>query len=71
MADIEEIGKRARLAGQELAGSSSDARNAALGAIKSALVARTGDILAANAEDLKVATATGLDQAVYKVRRWR
>ena len=68
MADIEEIGRKARTAGQELAGSGSDARNTALSAIKASLLSRTDDILAANQEDLAAATASGLDQAVYKVR---
>jgi glutamate-5-semialdehyde dehydrogenase len=68
MADIVSIGRQARAAGQELAGSSIEARNAALVAIREALGFRAADILAANAADLEGAKTSGLEGAIVKVR---
>jgi glutamate-5-semialdehyde dehydrogenase len=64
---MEAIGRAARVVGQQLAGTSVAARNAALAAICSALRARAGDIVAANARDLEAAKESGLGQAVVKV----
>jgi glutamate-5-semialdehyde dehydrogenase len=65
---MEAIGRAARAAGQELAGSSIAARNEALAAVRSALEARKDEILAANAQDLEAARISGLDGAIVKVR---
>ena len=60
------IGQAARLAGQQLAGSPTDARNAALRTVADQLRARAGDIVAANAKDLAAAKESGLGDAVTK-----
>jgi glutamate-5-semialdehyde dehydrogenase len=67
MSSIIEIGQRARRAGQTLASSTLEHRDAALQRIKEALSARTDELVAANRQDLAAAAASGLDESVTKV----
>jgi len=64
MSEIAEIGAHARVAARALAQTSPAVKDAALDAIADALVARTGEILRANAEDLQRAHDDGADAAV-------
>ncbi|MGZ4143952.1 MAG: glutamate-5-semialdehyde dehydrogenase [Actinomycetota bacterium] len=57
---IDEIGRRARTAAAGLALAEAEAKNHALEAMAEALVARSDEILAANAEDLARAKADGI-----------
>ncbi|MCJ8518755.1 glutamate-5-semialdehyde dehydrogenase [Pseudorhizobium tarimense] len=54
------LGRQAKLAARVLATASTETKNAALHAMADALVASKGDILAANAEDLKQVEGKGL-----------
>ena len=60
---IQEIGKNARRASRALAVLSSDTKNAILHGMADAIVARTPEILAANARDISGAEAHGLTKA--------
>ena len=53
------LGQRARAAARILANAPTDRKNAALAAMAAALRARTGEILAANADDMQAAEARG------------
>ena len=57
------LGKAARAAGTALGGASTEAKNAALLAAAAEIRARAGDILEANATDMKTARDSGLDAA--------
>ena len=59
--DLQRMGRAARDAATELARKTTDEKNAALLAIADALQARTGEILAANQRDLKLAAENGID----------
>ncbi|MDE3130879.1 MAG: gamma-glutamyl-phosphate reductase, partial [Acidobacteriota bacterium] len=61
---IPQICRAARTAARELPTLSSSVRDAALHAIADALVARTDEILAANARDLAAGEANGLSDAL-------
>ena len=69
MALVETIGARARAAGQSLAATTLLDRNAALTAVRAALLANVPAIVAANERDMAAAAATSLDAAVVKVGR--
>ena len=60
---VEEMGRRARLAARALALCSTDAKNAALQAMADAIEAAESKIVAANAEDLAAAPDYGLNAA--------
>ena len=60
---MREIGRRARAAARTLALAPSEAKDAALAAMAKTIVARTDDILAANAEDVADAKAQGATAA--------
>ena len=55
-AELLEMGRRARLAAAQLRSASAEQRSAGIRAMARALRAGQGNILAANAEDMKVAT---------------
>ena len=57
------LGKAARAAGTALGGASTEAKNAALLAAAAEIRARAGDILEANATDMKTARGSGLGAA--------
>jgi glutamate-5-semialdehyde dehydrogenase len=59
------LGKKTRTAAHQLAVLSTEARNAAIEAIAQALEAAAPEILAANAEDCRVAQEEGLATALY------
>jgi glutamate-5-semialdehyde dehydrogenase len=60
---IHEIGAKARVAARSLAGLSSESRNAILRAMADELIARTPQLLDANAKDLAGASEHGLNKA--------
>jgi len=57
---VPELGRRARAAARVLAGASTAAKNAALHAAADLLVARSGEVLAADALDVDAAAADGM-----------
>jgi glutamate-5-semialdehyde dehydrogenase len=59
-AELEELGKKARQAARRLAMLGTEQKNQALEAIADTLIARTSEILEANAKDLEAGEATGL-----------
>lgn len=59
MADTRGIAAAARVASQTLLGVPSEARNAVLSCLRAALVARSSEVEAANAEDVAAARAAG------------
>ena len=61
---MQQVGRAAREASHAVAKASTAAKNAALLAMASAIRARRGEILAANAEDVAEARANGLDSAM-------
>ncbi|MGE4427925.1 MAG: gamma-glutamyl-phosphate reductase, partial [Solirubrobacteraceae bacterium] len=61
---VEEIARRARLAGRRLAAVDTATKDAALHAIADALLEREAEILEANALDLEAGRASGLDAAL-------
>ncbi|MBS5584891.1 MAG: gamma-glutamyl-phosphate reductase, partial [Clostridiales bacterium] len=61
-----EMGLRARNAANALACMGSEEKNAALTAISQALLERSGEILAANREDIALAENTGLSKAMIE-----
>ena len=62
--DLQRMGQRARSAARSLAKVPSSAKNDALNRAADALETRAGEILAANAEDVKAARRAGLEDAV-------
>jgi glutamate-5-semialdehyde dehydrogenase len=58
------LGRQARAASRLLAAASTEAKNTALRAMAAAIRARRGELLAANARDLKEARAAGLEAAL-------
>ncbi len=60
---MQDLGRRARGAGRELARAGTDRKNAALAAIAEALDRGRAELAAANAKDLAAARAAGLDAA--------
>ena len=60
---MQDLGRRARGAGRELARAGTDRKNAALAAIAEALDCGRAELAAANAKDLAAARAAGLDAA--------
>ncbi len=64
MKDLTTIGQAARAAGRQLAVLPTARKNAALHAIAGALDARTGEVLAANAQDIAAGRAKGLSEAM-------
>ncbi len=64
MGEIEDIGRRAKVAASRLAATTPAVKNAALGAIADALVARSDEILTANADDVARAREDGLNAAI-------
>jgi glutamate-5-semialdehyde dehydrogenase len=62
--DLDQIGRRAKVAARGLAGLSEAAKNAALNAVADALLAGQAAILAANAEDVAAARAAGTSDAL-------
>jgi len=65
-AQILELGRRARAASRALAQLSSEQKNTALLSMANELVARMGDILAANADDVARAGSSGLGGAMLE-----
>ena len=65
---MKEMLERARAAKMEIAGLSPERKNAALNAMADMLLARSGDILAANAEDLERAKGTISDVMLDRLR---
>jgi glutamate-5-semialdehyde dehydrogenase len=61
---VYDAARRARVAARELAALSTDTKNSALHAAADCVLARTHDILAANAEDLAVARKAGTPDAM-------
>ena len=61
-----EMGLRARNAANALACMGSEEKNAALTAISQALLERSGEILAANREDIALAENAGLSKAMIE-----
>ena len=61
---VSDICLAARDAARALAALDTDTKNAALHAIADALVARTDEIVAANARDMQTGRANGLDAAL-------
>jgi glutamate-5-semialdehyde dehydrogenase len=61
---VHDAARRARVAARELAALSTDTKNSALHAAAGCVLARTHDILAANAEDLAVARKAGTPDAM-------
>ncbi len=64
MSTVEEVAGRARTASRELALAHRDTKDAALHAMAAALVARTEDILADNAQDVAAAESAGTPAAI-------
>lgn len=64
MLTLEEMGRRAKAAAQELACSGTSQRNEALSAIAEALIRRTDEILGSNAADVKAARENGMSEAL-------
>ncbi len=64
MSQLEQMGQAAKAASYRLASCTTAEKNQALLAIAAALEARQDEILAANAEDLKVADASGVSPAL-------
>jgi len=64
MSEVHEIGARAKVAAARLATTSTAVKDAALHAIADALVAKTGEILTANAEDVARAREDGTSTAL-------
>ena len=62
MTDILELGKRAQAAAPAIAAAAPAVKNAALAAIADALIARTGEIVKKNQEDIERAVANGMSQ---------
>src|SRR2546425_12390261 len=63
-AALDELGRRAKAAARHLALASTSAKDAALASAADLLVERTGDILAANAEDVSRAERAGVTATV-------
>jgi glutamate-5-semialdehyde dehydrogenase len=69
MSAVADLGRRARVAGRVLATASTEAKDAALLAAADLLVERTGDLLAANAEDVaREREAGATDTVVDRLR---
>ena len=64
MTDILELGKRAQAAAPAIAAAAPAVKNAALAAIADALIARTGEIVKKNQEDIEQAVANGMSQSM-------
>lgn len=64
MTDILELGKRAQAAAPAIAAAAPAVKNAALAAIADALIARTGEIVKKNQEDIERAVANGMSQSM-------
>lgn len=64
MTDILELGKRAQAAAPAIAATAPAVKNAALAAIADALIARTGEIVKKNQEDIERAVANGMSQSM-------
>ena len=64
MTDILELGKRAQAAAPAIAAAAPAVKNAALAAIADALIARTGEIVKKNQEDIEQAVTTGMSQSM-------
>ncbi len=64
MAEVKELGRRAKVASRKLAVTSEGAKNEALAAIAEALLKNTGAILAANHKDMEAGKRKGLSEAL-------
>ena len=64
MTDILELGKRAQAAAPAIAAAAPAVKNAALAAIADALIARTGEIVKKNQEDIEQAVTNGMSQSM-------
>lgn len=64
MTDILELGKRAQAAAPAIAATAPAVKNAALAAIADALIARTGEIVKKNQEDIEQAVTNGMSQSM-------
>lgn len=64
MTDIPELGKRAQAAAPAIAAAAPAVKNAALAAIADALIARTGEIVKKNQEDIEQAVTNGMSQSM-------
>ena len=64
MTDILELGKRAQAAAPAIAAAAPAVKNAALAAIADALIARTGEIVKKNQEDIEQAVTHGMSQSM-------
>lgn len=64
MTDILELGKRAQAAAPAIAATAPAVKNAALAAIADALIARTGEIVKKNQEDIERAVTNGMSQSM-------
>lgn len=60
---MNQLGKQARAASRALAAADTQAKNTALAAIKTAMLAQKADILAENAKDVAAGRDGGLDEA--------
>ncbi|MCB1957296.1 MAG: glutamate-5-semialdehyde dehydrogenase [Rhodocyclaceae bacterium] len=61
---MQSVGRQARAASRQMAAASTEAKNAALRQIAGEIRAHRGELLAANARDLELARAEGLDSAL-------